>query len=52
VTQGQWIYMWGKYQNAVLWAYPHYAEELQEYHDHIISHFNCYPKATLTIEFD
>src|SRR5260370_20449285 len=44
--------MWGKYQNAVLWAYPHHMEELQEYHDHIISHFNCYPEATLTIEFD
>ena len=34
------MYAWSKYKKAVIWAFPHRADELMTYEEHIIDLFN------------
>ncbi len=52
VNDSQWHYVWTKYSTAVLWAYPHRQEELNEYGQYILGQFLAGVDIALNIEFD
>ena len=46
---GDWVYIWDKYEKAVLFAFPHRKLELQQYKNHIQELFLAMPETPINV---